>query len=348
MPVNRNALIRYKTIDACLRRRNRKWTLEDLEEACSDALYEYEGIRKGVSRRSIQLDLQMMRSEKLGYNAPIIVVDKKYYTYEDPDYSIANIPLTQQDLGTLNEVVTILRQFKGFTHFREVDDMVNRLQHKIQMGKTQQRALIDFEKNELLQGLEHLEGLYAAVVAKRALTMTYQSFRSKNNQVFTLHPHFLKEFRNRWFVIGLRDEQEKPQIFALDRVQTFESNDQIPFRWDQNLDAGWLKDTIGVSKTSGQQRMLVKFRVSKDQAPYVMTKPFHHSQHLLEQAEDGSAIFTIEVVHNLELEREFLGFGQDLEILEPRLLRKRIRNRLEWAWALYQDKPIIQQDSPSS
>lgn len=338
MPVNRNALIRYKTIDACLRRRNRKWTLEDLEEACSEALYEYEGIRKGVSRRSIQLDLQMMRSEKLGYNAPIVVVDKKYYTYEDPDYSIANIPLTQQDLGTLNEVVTILRQFKGFTHFREVDDMVNRLQHKIQMGKTQERALIDFEKNELLQGLEHLEGLYAAIVAKRSLTMTYQSFRSKRNQVFTLHPHFLKEFRNRWFVIGLRDEQEKPQIFALDRIQSFEADDQISFRWDQNLDAEWLKDTIGVSKTSGQERMLVKFRVSKDQAPYVLTKPFHHSQQLLAQAEDGSATFTIEVVHNLELEREFLGFGQDIEILEPRLLRKRIRNRLEWAGALYQDE----------
>ena len=39
MPVNRNALIRYKTIDNCLRRRNRRWTLEDLIEACSDALY---------------------------------------------------------------------------------------------------------------------------------------------------------------------------------------------------------------------------------------------------------------------------------------------------------------------
>ena len=32
MPVNRNALIRYKTIDNCLRRINRRWTLEDLIE----------------------------------------------------------------------------------------------------------------------------------------------------------------------------------------------------------------------------------------------------------------------------------------------------------------------------
>ena len=78
MPINRNALIRYKTIDNCLQNRFRKWTLEDLIEACSDALYEYEGIDKGISKRQVQKDIQIMRSEKLGYNAPIIVEENKY------------------------------------------------------------------------------------------------------------------------------------------------------------------------------------------------------------------------------------------------------------------------------
>ena len=78
MPANRNALIRYKTIDNCLRNKNRRWTLEDLIDSCSDALYEYEGITKGISRRTIQMDIQMMRSEKLGYNAPIVVYDNIY------------------------------------------------------------------------------------------------------------------------------------------------------------------------------------------------------------------------------------------------------------------------------
>ena len=60
MPVNRNALIRYKTIDNCLRNPYRRWTLEDLVDACSDALYEYEGIDKGISKRAVQMDIQMM------------------------------------------------------------------------------------------------------------------------------------------------------------------------------------------------------------------------------------------------------------------------------------------------
>lgn len=66
MPVNKNALIRYKTIDRCLRNKYRRWTLDDLVEACSDALNEMEGITRGVSVRTVQADIQVMRSDKLG------------------------------------------------------------------------------------------------------------------------------------------------------------------------------------------------------------------------------------------------------------------------------------------
>ena len=78
MPANKNALIRYKTIDNCLRNRYRRWTLDDLVEACSDALYYMEGITKGVCARTVQMDIQIMRSDKLGYNAPIEVYDRIY------------------------------------------------------------------------------------------------------------------------------------------------------------------------------------------------------------------------------------------------------------------------------
>ena len=108
MPANKNALIRYKTIDRCLRNRFRRWTIDDLVEACSDALYDMEGIVKGVSLRTVQGDLQIMRSDKLGYNAPIEVYDKIYYRYADPDYSISDTPLTEDDCLLLKEAVELL------------------------------------------------------------------------------------------------------------------------------------------------------------------------------------------------------------------------------------------------
>lgn len=108
MPANKNALIRYKTIDRCLRNRFRLWTIDGLTEACSDALYEMEGITKGVSVRTVQGDLQIMRSDKLGYNAPIEVYDKIYYRYADPNYSINEMPLTEDDCRLLQQAVEML------------------------------------------------------------------------------------------------------------------------------------------------------------------------------------------------------------------------------------------------
>ena len=108
MPANKNALIRYKTIDNCLRNKYRRWTLDDLVEACSDALYDMEGISRGVSSRTVQKDLQVMRSDKLGYNAPIEVYDRSYYRYADPDYSITEMPLTTGDLRLLRHAIALL------------------------------------------------------------------------------------------------------------------------------------------------------------------------------------------------------------------------------------------------
>ena len=108
MPANKNALIRYKTIDRCLRNRYRRWTIEDLVNACSDALYDMAGIRKGISLRTVQGDIQMMRSDKLGYNAPIEVYDQRYYRYADPQYSITDMPLSEDDFLLLKRAVDLL------------------------------------------------------------------------------------------------------------------------------------------------------------------------------------------------------------------------------------------------
>ena len=112
MPVNKNALIRYKTIDNCLRNRYRRWTLDDLVEACSNALYDMEGITKGVCARTVQMDIQIMRSDKLGYNAPIEVYDRIYYRYADPDYSITEMPLSVEDYKLIKKAIIILEDKK--------------------------------------------------------------------------------------------------------------------------------------------------------------------------------------------------------------------------------------------
>ena len=180
MPISRNALIRYKTIDNCLRNPYRKWTLEDLVNACSDALYEYEGIEKGISKRTVQMDIQLMRSEKLGYNAPIVVKDHKYYIYENPDYSITNTPLSEQDLKVMSGAVEVLKQFNGFSYFSGMDDIVSRLEDHITSVRQKTTPIIDFEKNNSLTGLNYLDTIYRAILNKQAIQLKYRSFKARS------------------------------------------------------------------------------------------------------------------------------------------------------------------------
>ena len=130
MSFNKLALIRYKTIDECLQNRQKKWTLEDLMEKVNEAVYEFEGI-ENVSKRTIQADLQLMRSDKLGYNAPIVVVQRKYYTYEDAKFSINNAPINPNDVEKLKEALNILKQFGSFSYFEEMSEVVVKLENNI-------------------------------------------------------------------------------------------------------------------------------------------------------------------------------------------------------------------------
>ena len=334
MPVNRNALIRYKTIDNCLRNRYRKWTLDDLIDACSDALYEFEGIDKGVSRRTVQMDIQMMRSEKLGYSAPIVITDRKFYTYEDSDYSITNIPLTDQDLGKLSEVADILRQFKGFTHFQELSGMVEKLEDKIHVSKTKGRPVIHLETNDNLKGLDFIDPLFQSITHRKTINVTYQSFKARKPSAFVFHPVLLKEYRNRWFLLGKRKPDSPFMLLALDRILEIAQSDVPLMEYDESYISTYFMDVVGVSVSEGAPVREVKLFIDHSNAPYVLTKPIHRSQKLIERNDQG-IIVSINVQLNFELERELLGFGERLKVLSPPRLRSLVREKLQHASDLY-------------
>lgn len=333
MPANRNALIRYKTIDTCLRNKYRQWTLEDLIDACSDALYEYEGIDKGISKRTVQMDIQMMRSEKLGYNAPIVVYDNKYYKYEDEGYSITNTPLSEQDLKTMSEAVEVLRQFKGFSYFSGMGDIVSRLEDHVTSAKQKTIPVIDFEKNESLKGLDYLDIIYHAIVNKQVLNLKYRSFKARSANTFLFYPYLLKEYRNRWFVFGRR----KGNLInlALDRIHNIEIAKKDKFVENDLFDPEtFFEDLVGVTKNIGMKAEAVRFWVDEQNAPYVETKPFHKSQKVVEENEDGSKIFEINVVINQELQREFFGYADAIKILSP----KSLVDFMGWKFRLAKEK----------
>lgn len=336
MAQNKNALIRYKTIDKCLQNYYRRWTLDDLIKACSEALYEYEGRAVHVSKRSIQLDIQLMRSDKLGYNAPIVVYDKKFYKYQVEDYSITNIPLTENDMQVLGETVEMLKQFKDFSLFSELTGIIQRLEDKVYSEKTHTSAVIHLDKNENLKGLDYLDVLYQAILKNICLNIEYRSFRARASSSYNFHPYILKEFNNRWFLVGRQNGQKQILTLALDRILKLDFNLNLQYNREGFDGESYYRNTIGVTVLNEKLLTNTLLKIDSSNAPYVLTKPFHSSQKLIEQLDDGSIVISLLVHHNYEFDRLILGFGDSLEVLEPKQLRRRIKRKLKKAFKNYE------------
>jgi len=162
----------------------------------------------------------MRYSRELGYYAPISVVDRKYYRYDDYDYSITDVPLSETDMRQLTEAVELLKQMSSFRGFDGVEDVVNRLEDHVASMRFRAEPVILLEGNDRLRGLEHITPLHEAAADKMPVTVTYQAFQWREPQTFCFSPYILKEFRNRWFVFGRRHDAPKPILLnlALDRI----------------------------------------------------------------------------------------------------------------------------------
>ncbi|AZA79867.1 WYL domain-containing protein [Chryseobacterium sp. G0186] len=340
MSSNKNALIRYKTLDKCLKNKYRKYTLEDLIDECSEALFEFEGKESFVSKRTIQLDLQNMRSEKFGYEAPIEVYERKYYRYTDPEYSIHNISVNESDLKAMNNAVQILKQFKDFSMFKEMNGVIQKLEDSIHA--TSQKSIIHLDKNEQLKGLEHIDILYESILNKKVLKILYKSFTAKESSIYTVHPQLLKEFNNRWFLICLY--KQKMYNLALDRMENIEMDENLPYI-DMDLDGDeYFKDVVGVTVAESMAPRNIIFFVDSANAPYVKTKPLHKSQETISETKDGT-LFKVCVQLNNELERLLLGFGNSLVVHKPRRLRLRMEEKFRAGNKNYQDLIIPEESS---
>ncbi len=124
MPTNLNALIRYKQIDAYLKNKFINCTIEKLQDACTVSLGEFRGIYKKVSERTIRDDIRVMKSNILGFNAPIEVSNGIYY-YSEKNYSIFTTPVTEIEL--LRDILKMLLEERNNIVDTEVDNLLLRI-----------------------------------------------------------------------------------------------------------------------------------------------------------------------------------------------------------------------------
>lgn len=107
-------------IDRCLHDENRQWSLQDLIDQCGEAMQN--------SKRSVQADIETLRKR---FGAKINVIDKKFYTYRDKKYNLAEHILSSEDKQHIVELLTDIRQYTRFNEMQVFENDILRLHDKI-------------------------------------------------------------------------------------------------------------------------------------------------------------------------------------------------------------------------
>lgn len=333
MPANKNALLRYKVLDDCLKRRGRYWPIEDLMEKVGDALRE-DGGPASVSKRTIQEDIKNLR---LNYQAPIETEPGRGYYYSDQSFSISNTPLTLDDLPVLHQSLAVLRQLQAFGLSDELDEVVQRIEQRLsQPGTAPMPDVVHFEQVPAYTGLTWLRPLYQAIRQQEALWLTYQPFQSPSARRELIHPHLLKEFNHRWFLLGLNaNDIHITSTYALDRIIALEPA-FVSYRPVEINPHTYFQNVIGASVPPNGGVVEIRLRFSASRSPYILTKPLHPTQHLVAETPQGTE-FTLQLIPTREFNTLILSFGADVEVLSPPSLRSHIKQQLQKAHTNYPD-----------
>lgn len=220
--------------------------------------------------------------------------------------------------------------------FEWVDELIARLESGMKLSKNTGH-IIEFEQNKNLRGLEHITPAYNAILHSKTLKIEYQGFKQDKSDSFYFFPYFLKQFNNRWFLFGGRENVDYTVNLALDRI-TYIEECAKPYMANNLIDfSTYFNDIIGVTLIPGKSLERIVLRFSGNRFPYIKTKPLHISQNILEEKLEYG-IIEIFVIPNNELDAILLSYGEDVEILSPASLRSNIKSKIINTLSYYKNK----------
>ncbi|MCE2711026.1 MAG: WYL domain-containing protein [Cryomorphaceae bacterium] len=319
MPINKNALGRYKVIDMLLRNTMRPYpSMDDILEACREKL----GIDPSVE--TIQKDINRMKMDPPdGFSAPIEYNRyHKGYEYLDPNYSISGIPLSENDIDAIKESIDLIRNIGG----SRMSQKFNSAMEKILTTVLEEFPQGDFNRQILhtmspphSRGFEHFDLFYRACREKRPVSFVHYSYRKRTFSPITIHPCMIKEFDNKWYITGYSEKHKTLRTFGLDRVldpfilkKPFISPDP------KALDV-YMHDYYGVYPIPDQKKQKITIEVSALVTEYFQAYPIHESQKIKKDP-DGYSLITFQLIPTIELTRLFLSYGHHVQVVEPEWL----------------------------
>lgn len=318
MPQTRKPRERAEILDELLS--HWKWTSKELLERLNEKLEDLD--EKPIDARTLKRDLKYLESKGAPLHRPK-KGDMVFY-YEE-DFSLKEIPLDRDELRSLKQAISILNKVENFQIMDDLHIIIGKLENRIHTNVPDNQTIVQFENHTSAKGAQWFNDLFDAVKEQTPIEIGYHSYRKENAEDFTVHPYLLKEYRNRWWLIGRDDKTDRILTLGLDRIlkikisrNKFKLNDL--FHPDTFFDK-----VIGVSIDYAASPQDIILKINPISVKHVESKPIHKCQETVKKEDNGSLIVKLNLIINYELKSTILGFGDGIEVLEPPTLRGEIK-----------------------
>lgn len=314
MPVTKGQSLRLEILDELLSTRQR--TFNELLAKVNQRL---EPDYKSVGKRTLLRDLDFLIDEK---GAPIHRPEKsdKLYYYTEK-FSLKNIPIEEDDLASLKNAIDLLKQVDHFPITQEVDYIIRKLENRLNVESSDDQIYVQFERHTSALGTDLIGELLEAIKNKNTLRISYQPYNHSEPSEKIVHPYFLKEFRNRWFMIGREGDAKRITNYGLDRIKKIRPSNQEFLANDLFNPKEYFNNLIGVSVPENAKPEKVKIKVYKQAVPYILSKPIHLNQEVEKRFKDGSILVKLNLIVNYELKSVLLSYGAGVSVRTPKSLR---------------------------
>lgn len=191
------------------------------------------------------------------------------------------------------------------------------------------------EVEDVPSAREFLPQVMEAMAVSKKIVFTYSGFnRSRSETDILFSPYFLKRYKQRWYMIGMKEKGKSIRTYALDRVKEMKLTPDA-FEMPSSMKSDDLFGNIVGVTTSEAPVKTVKLYTTSTQAKYFRALPLHPSQK--EETHEDYSIFTYRLKLNYELTHEILGFGDSVKVLEPPELKAMVLHQIKNTLSLYEE-----------
>ncbi len=280
-----------------------------------------------VSEKTIVNDLNVLKKQDLiyttgaGRSIEYLPIDKFKSLLFDKDI------LDYDDLFSLEMALISLNQLKFFNLSMDLKNIILKIEKELKKEPRTKKEIVTFQNAYLKINPQHFQTIFEATSHEKVLFLEYKSFKKKPTIEFNFHPFFLKQFNNRWFVIGYREDTKHIDHLGIERIEKVKILNNVQYNTINYISPEkYSQHLFGVTKDNPKPEK-IELLFSTNRAPYFISKPMVEKNSIkTEKTGQVKASFTC--IINKELIAELLSFGSDVIVLGPTSLKTRIQDEI--------------------